>query len=229
VLGADYDLFMIAYPHFWTLQGKVAREVARISGARVSVLEIGCGPGPTSAAVLEADPRMSLACVENERVMVDQATEYLSPYIQAGRVRLIHADALEYLKACDSSSFDALVSGWTLHNFLVEYRQDVHNEIYRILRPGGLFINGDKYACDDAAKHALSLEWSLNRFYEVYTPAGHIALRDGWIIHMIEDNQPGVIMYEGAATTDLKRVGFSEVRTVWREQMEAVIIAQKLS
>ena len=47
-------------------------------------------------------------------------------------------------------------------NFNISYRQEALNEILRILKPGGIFINGDRYAFDES-QHQLEDTQNLIR------------------------------------------------------------------
>ncbi len=85
--------------------------------------------------------------------MQEQAKKHLSKWITEGKLTFSGDDALTALKKIAPDSVDIVASAYTLHNFLDSYRNEVIQEIFRILKPGGQFINGDRYGLDDISKH----------------------------------------------------------------------------
>lgn len=225
-LGEDYALFELAYPHFNELQEIVAEELSkRLKSKRGKVLEIGCGPGPTSIKVLEKNTEIYLTAMDNEEKMIQQAKKYLEKY--SDRIDLVTADALSFLESSKSSSYDAIISGWTLHNFNDEYRDKVLREIHRVLKQGGVFINGDKYSLDNLEERYKEFNWSIQQFLKVYPKMKREDYCYTWIIHMSEDEKPGVIMPEGNALKIMARLGFKNSKIIWRKHMEAILTAVK--
>ena len=110
--------------------------------ACLSVFEIGCGAGVTTRALLQSRSDLAILAVDNEPAMLDQARRNLSQPIGQGHVRFIEADALSALRALPADSQDVVASAYAVHNFLETYRTQVLIEIYRVLRPSGLFVNG---------------------------------------------------------------------------------------
>ncbi len=229
-LGEDYELFKLACPHFDDLQNTVGKTVKDYfknkKESKIDVLEIGCGPGYTTEIILNSDKRTKVIAIDNESVMIEQAKIVLNNYIK-DRVKLIHADALEFLKKQNANYFDAFTSAFTLHNFHKDYRRKVLEEIYRVLKPEGIFVNGDKYAADDKRKHKAAFEWQMQEFKIQYTKINRLDLIEEWTKHYEEDNKPNLIMKEGEAIQLMKNIGFKDVKIIFRKHTDAVLSAKK--
>ncbi|MBS3081897.1 class I SAM-dependent methyltransferase, partial [Candidatus Pacearchaeota archaeon] len=225
-IGTEYALFEKAYPHFKELQERIALEICKYAKDRnLSVLEIGCGPGPTSDKILSSNENINLTAVDNEGIMISQAKEYLSNY--GDRVKLVEDDALSFLRGVSDASFDAVASAWTIHNFTLEYRENIIKEIFRVLKPSGLFVNGDKYAQENINKHHEDFNWSIEQFIEKMAKTGNSKICYEWIIHMGLDESSNLLMKEKDSLSQLENLGFLNPRIIWRERMEAILITQK--
>jgi len=227
-IGEDYDLFSLSCPHHDELQGTIGKIIKQYlqnsDQETISVLEIGHGTGITSNIILSSDKRITLDAVDNESNMIVPASENLKEY--EGRFSLITQDGLEYIKK-KSKSYDIFVSAFTIHNFEQDYRKQFLTEIYRVLKPDGIFINADKYVHNDNELQQKDLEWQIAKFKEVYDAINRPDLRDEWIKHYLEDLKEDVIMREQEAIQIIQKLGFKNIQKRFRKHMEAVIYAQK--
>mgnify|MGYP001608297768 CR=1 FL=1 len=229
-LGEEYELFKLACSHFDDLQNTVGKTVKDYFKNKekdeIKALEIGCGPGYTTEIILNSDKRTKVIAIDNESVMIEQAKIVLNNYIK-DRVKLIHADALEFLKKQNANYFDAFTSAFTLHNFHKDYRRKVLEEIYRVLKPQGIFVNGDKYVLDNESEHKKALQWQMQQFKTQYTKINRLDLIEEWTKHYKEDNKPNVIMKQGEAAKLMKVIGFKDVKIIFRKYTDAVLFAKK--
>jgi ubiquinone/menaquinone biosynthesis C-methylase UbiE len=107
-----------------------------------SFLDLGCGDGVLSAAILERFPQAEGVLVDFSEPMLDAARKRF-----AGReasLRLVNADyGLESWKGAVDwlGPYDAIVSGYSIHHQPDTRKRRVYAEIFRLLRPGGIFVN----------------------------------------------------------------------------------------
>lgn len=225
-LGDEYQLLQYAYPHHDAFQQKVADTIAEhfetLNPERITVLEGGAGSGVTTSFLLTADPRITVVAVDNALKMLDQAKKILAS--QPGRMTFACEDLLAFLKSQPDASFDAFTAVWTIHNLQPDYRKKLFPEIYRVLKPKGIFVSGDKYTVADLKLHERQLALQLERFKE-FGRSGNQALVDAWVQHNLEDED--IRISEKEQHDMLKKLGFTNVKTVYRKDMEAVIQAVK--
>ena len=224
--GKEYKLFKLACPHYDELQKTLAKEIStEVKDKNIKAIELGCGPGYTAHEVVEKVPNIKIISIDNEIEMIKQAEYILSDVIKQGKVELVHEDGLEYLKKQGENSFDIFFSAFTIHNFKQDYRKKVMEEIHRILKNNGLFVNADKYADNNKTKHLNNLNWQIKN-YEVYDKEGRPDLKEVWTKHYIEDNKDDVLMIEDEAIEEMKKIGYIDIKKAFRDKMEAVIIAR---
>jgi ubiquinone/menaquinone biosynthesis C-methylase UbiE len=229
-LSEEYRLIRLALPHFEELQSHVASVAAAYHPAEPSptirILDLGCGDGVTSDAILSSRRDALVTALDNEEKMVEQASANLREYIQAGRCAVVLHDALDYLKSQPASTFDVVASALTLHNLQRGYRQAVHVEIHRVLKPAGVFVNADKYAQGDEQRFQ-ALQVAVARFFDAIVPLGKVELLRAWVIHNIADQAPDRVMKEEEAIQELTDIGFRGIDVRCRNNMEAVLVARK--
>jgi ubiquinone/menaquinone biosynthesis C-methylase UbiE len=152
VIGTEYDTLKLICPlaaKMSQLVGEAVADYAVKQLTELRVLELGGGTGITTLSILLADKKVKVLSVDSEPTMQDQAKQSLKKWSDEGRLSFDGRDALTVLKELESDSLDILASAYTLHNFLDSYRTEVLQEIYRVLKVSGLFVNGDRYGLDD--------------------------------------------------------------------------------
>lgn len=220
-------LFWQIVPHYNDAQDTITQAIRAEFKDRediLNILEIGCGTGITTQKILSAYPKINLTGIDNVDYIAEEAKKRL---LEEGRqVNILHADALEYLEGQPSESYEVIVSAIVLHNCPVEYRDQVFKEIFRTLKKGGVFINVDKIAQDDESEHQEALNWQINEFKK-FDDLGHPELREKWTKHYLDDEKPGIVLYEKDYINSLTSAGFSEIKNTYRYQMEAAYTAKK--
>lgn len=231
-IGTEYDLFKLAVPHHDELQETVRTAVIEYVRARPTqsdfyVFEIGCGTGMTTRRILEADARIKVFASDNDRKMLKVCREELSEF--GDRVTFLERSALETLclMQCQMQRrlwIDIVASAFTIHNMESLIRIALISEIWGHLKRGGLFVNADKYANNDPNIHAQELAEQLERF-NVFDTMGRLDMRERWTAHYLEDD--AIRMSEGEFCETLSLQGFTNIKKVFRQGMEATILATK--
>jgi tRNA (cmo5U34)-methyltransferase len=227
-LSDDYPLWRLARPFLGEVHGVVTREIGKFTAGRAGslhALDIGMGDGSITKLLL-ADAKLDVVGVDNEPKMIAQARERLSGAVEAGRLSIVLDDAQHFLASLPAKGLDIVASGYVLHNLTVDDRQPLYGEIWRVLKPGGLLINADKYAQSGGA-HRAALRWQLGLFFDVFSGHGRYDTLRDWVLHYVEDEMPDTLMPEADAIAQLTRIGFTGVKIVYRKHMDAVLIARK--
>jgi tRNA (cmo5U34)-methyltransferase len=229
-LSEEYQLVKRAYPHYDEMHSRIGQVIAKyqpVSGrAEIDALDIGCGDGITADVILASRPNVALICIDNEPRMVESARKNLAEWTRARFVTILQADALGYLRETEDARFDVVASAFTLHNFSQAYRESTVREIFRVLKPGGVFINGDKYA-PDGQEQFTALGVQLGRFFDAFVPLGQYELLKEWVLHNVADQAPDRVMKEKESLDAMRQVGFVNLEILYRDNMEAVLAGGK--
>lgn len=229
-IGANYDVLELLCPAAAELSRRVGVVVAGIPSkpsATLAGVEIGCGTGITTLALLDGRPDLDLTAFDNEPTMLDQAQCNLAAALGSGRLHLVEADALTGLRDLASASVDVVASAYTIHNFVDDYRSLVLAEIFRVLRPGGTFVNGDRYALDDACEQTRLTQTEARHYMQVLLGIGRTDLLEQWILHLFSDASPERVMRLAPALERMREIGFEPIEILFRENFDTLVDARK--
>lgn len=232
LIGAEYDLLRLICPAAAEISLKVADYVggwrpAYPHDGPITAYEIGCGTGITSHALLSARPGLQLLAIDSEPVMLDQARANLASWLEQDRLRLEEIDALTGLQTLPTASQDVVASGYAIHNFLEPYRREVIGEIARVLKPGGVFVNGDRYALDDTQAHTRATQDEVRHYFKTFSSIGRMDLLESWIVHLFSDESEDHIMRLQPAIATLEAAGFAAIEVKYRSGVNTLLTAHK--
>ena len=213
--------------------------------ARFRALDLGCGPGPLSARLLERFPSAKVVAVDVDPVVQRIGREALGD--RGGRLAWVRADlgAPGWSRALPSGRFDAALSTTALHWLSSRALHRLYRDLHRRLRPGGLFVNGDflPYSPRERALLALAAEVRGRRYRGAKMSRRWKAWEDWWRAarrrpelraefairrtvfpgtHAHQEPLP-LTVHERA----LRAAGFRNVGVVWSELDDRVLVAQR--
>jgi len=229
VIGEDYDMLNLICP--------LATEMSRLVGLAVSeypsndqtinIVELGGGTGITTLSLLTARKNCTIFSIDSAETMQNQAKKHLQQWHQQGQLEFCLADALSALKQIPSASIDVVASAYTLHNFEHSYRSQVIQEVFRVLKSGGQFINGDRYGLDDISAHTSLIQQEVGGYFKVLVNAQRLDLLEHWIVHLFNDESENHVMRESVALKQLADAGFDKITLTHRVEVNALVTALK--
>jgi ubiquinone/menaquinone biosynthesis C-methylase UbiE len=224
LVGKEYDLFRAVIPHYDEAERKLGVILRSYVKQRPKIifeaLELGFGTGLTTQEVMNADPRIRLTAIDSSPGMLDATSKKLEGYISRKCLSLNLVDISSFLRK-NKKKFDAVVSGYVLHNIPGEERERIILGIYDALNEGGIFVNLDVIAPDSLVYH----REVLNRQFlniKTFDRMGMPQLRKEWEKHYKEDASPGRVLKEGVFVNSLRAAGFKEIHRTARWNTDAL-------
>lgn len=235
--GSEYEDLLLALDFYNEFQAETGRALQAYITEHcqgldvIKVLEAGPGTGITTLELLKADSRVRVTSVDNEPKMHD-AVRIRFDKIEdlKERVSFVLGDILQFLESCEDGSFDAFASVNTLHNFTPDFRRKVIDLITKKLKPGGVFINGDKYA-RKGEDHQKDFDAEIKNYEKFETvaveaeKAGDLeqakhfrTIREEWIHHADEDEKNKITVEE--QNEMFRQLGFADVE--WMKRFDLV-------
>ncbi len=212
---------------------------------RFTALDLGSGPGSLSIRLLRRFPRARVVAVDLDPVVLQVGQGALGH--ARGRLTWVEGDLghAGWTRGLPVSRVDAALSTTALHWLDPPRLRQLYRDLYRLLRPGGVFLNGD-YLPWDAAQTGLSAlarrvarvrqggrslraEWGPWREWwraVEREPALREALRrrkSRLPLRHPATHHASVEVHERA----LRRAGFHEVAVVWEEFEDRILFARR--
>ncbi len=131
----------------------------------VKVLDVACGTGRTLRMIRETLPQAALYGVDLSPAYLRKANQLLSQSVGT-LPQLIQANAekLPYL----DGYFEAVTSVFLFHELPAAARQNVIDEAYRVVKPGGLFVICDSIQALDSPELQPFMDGFPETFHEPY-------------------------------------------------------------
>ena len=227
-IAGEYDLLRLMCPNAATLARRIGEFIgAWRPGQPLEGFEIGCGTGICTLGLMASRSDLKLTAVDSAPQMLDQARINLANDIETGRLVLFKMDALGALQSMPDASIDFVASNYAVHNFDDDYRDQALKEIFRVLRPGGMLINGDRYANDDRDAHLADTQNIVRGWFRLFRQIDRLDLLEDWIVHLISDESPRIIMYYSPSLEQLRGIGFDDITVDFREGVDTLVRAVK--
>jgi SAM-dependent methyltransferase len=133
-------------------------------------LDLGCGDGILGRAVLSRFPGAQATFLDFSEPMLKRARESTAKEGRTGTFMQGDFGLAGWDGAVrDRAPFDAIVSGYAIHHLPDPRKREVYGEIFKLLAPGGLFLNLEHVASATLWVEKIYDELSVDRLYEFHT------------------------------------------------------------
>jgi tRNA (cmo5U34)-methyltransferase len=179
------------------------------SDAPVRVIDLGCGTGTVSQAVLHAFPNAHVTCLDLAENMIAMAEYKLARH---PHIRFIASDFATF-----DGEYDAVISSLALHHIATdEDKKRLYHRIYARLRPGGIFYNADVVlASSDLLQATYMRQWRAFMRRNISDEE----IEGKWIPKYQAEDRPAKLLDQLAW---LKGIGFADVDVLWKRYNFAV-------
>ena len=219
--GADaYDVLVGANPGYHEhLRLSAQRMQLPDGGAGLRLLDIGCGTGASTAALLDAAPRAEIVAVDGSAGMLAQARAKSWP----STVSFVHSRAEGLAEAGVTGPFDGILAAYLVRN--LDDPDPVLRTLRSLLRPGATFVAHEYSVRDSLLSRAV---WNMVS-WAIIIPAGKIRSGDASLYRYLRRS---VNDFDGATEfcNRLQRNGFVDVHSMtvsgWQRDIVHTFLAR---
>jgi ubiquinone/menaquinone biosynthesis C-methylase UbiE len=199
--ATSYDVLVGANPGYHRALRRSAARLGLPAGGRgARVLDLGCGTGASTAALLAVAPHAEVVAVDASAGMLDRARAKTWP----DSVSFVHSRAEDVAEAGVRGPFDAVFAAYLVRN--LPEPDPVLARVRDLLRPGAPLVVHEYSVRDSAVRTAIwnAVNWS------VIIPLGTLATRDPSLYTYLWRS---VLRFDGATAfaQRLRRAGFADV------------------
>jgi ubiquinone/menaquinone biosynthesis C-methylase UbiE len=197
-----YDKLVAANPGYHEhLRMSAKRMGLPNRGAGLQLLDLGCGTGASTAALVEMAPEARITAVDASAEMLAQARRKPWP----STVRFVHGNAENLAMSGIVGPYDGILSAYLLRNLV--HRDATLRQIYRLLRPGAP-IAIHEYSVRDSVRSRIV--WTAV-CWGVIIPLGRIRAGSADLYRYLWRS---TLRFDGvdALTKRLAAAGFEDVR-----------------
>lgn len=202
--GADvYDALVGANPGYHKhLRLSAARMRLADNGRGLRLLDVGCGTGASTAALLDAAPHAEIVAVDGSAGMLTQAQAKAWP----NSVTFVQSRAEDLAEAGVTGPFDGILAAYLVRNLADP--DPVLKSLRALLRPGAVLAVHEYSVRDSRSATAV---WNAVST-AIIIPAGWLRSRDSSLYRYLRRSVNG---FDGAAQfrERLKHNGFVDVRS----------------
>ena len=218
----------------------IVQTIARVCSPSPRVLDVACGPGSLTRAVLAAIPEASIVAVDKDPVLLSIARDVLGGDSRVD-IRDSDLDDPAWGQTLEGP-FDAVVSSTALHWLRPEILSRLYFQFSDMIKPGGVFLNGDHLQFDETAQPTLrriakeddaynqkqAFDNGTDNWDEWWeAAAAHPPYADAVVerAKRWEGKKPGPMLTLGYHLETLRSAGFAEIGTVWQYLDDYVVCA----
>nr|WP_272955956.1 FAD-dependent oxidoreductase [Actinopolymorpha rutila] len=202
-----YDLLVGSNPGYHTHLRRSARRLVPPSadGSGLRLLDLGCGTGASTAALLRVAPRARVVAVDGSAGMLAQARRKPWP---AG-VTFVHADASDLTAALAAAGehgpFDGVLAAYLLRN--LDDPDALLRQVFGLLRPGGTLAVHEYSVAGSALSRAV---WRAV-CASIIVPAGRVVSGHSTLYEHLRHS---VLHFDsvGQLSARLRSAGYTRVR-----------------
>lgn len=213
----EYYIIDEVYGNYISFQEKIIPLIRSCRKHNLRILELGCGTGITTQAILSSRNDIQLEAIDSDDVVIEFAANNLS---QCKNIKFINQDIAVFIKSSKDYTYDCVVSAFVLHNIERVKRNKIFQEIYRTLKPGSIFLNADKFVSDKIEKQIQSLNYRIATYVETLIQKGKFDLLKEWVSHYIDDMKPDKQLKFNETVKTLEQIGFKEIYYVFKSEKE---------
>jgi SAM-dependent methyltransferase len=192
------------------------------------VLDLGCGDGILGRAVMAEYPQAAGVFLDFSPAMIEAARQKADH----ARSTFVTADLATKNWArlvADRAPFDLVVSGLAIHHLADERKRELYQEIFELLKPGGLFLNLEHVAATSALARQAFDDLFIDSLWSFHRNRGETIRREDvaeqW--YHRPDKSENILAPVEAQCAWLREIGFVEVDCFFRILELALFGGQK--
>lgn len=174
-------------------------------------IDLGCGDGYLARVILNEFPDAQAVLVDHSEAMLKRAKIAMKEF---PRVQLVQKDLADPLLAwTEPASAELVVASYSIHHLPHERKRSLYQEIFEILRPGGMFLNIEHVA---SASPEIEAMWDEAFIELIVDRTGRPKDEVAHEYHTRPDKADNILLSVDAQVKWLQEIGFAHADCYFR-------------
>ncbi|MDE1860168.1 MAG: class I SAM-dependent methyltransferase [Candidatus Micrarchaeota archaeon] len=162
---------------------KISLDYLSYEDNKMKAVDLGLGTAHGASLFLLNNENALLTGIDFSSKMLDKAKRNLSANDLLARTKIVNQD---FTKEMNYKDVDIVFSTIAIHNATDEGKQKLFRNIFRMLKPGGLFVNGD-FVHSESDSGQRSWERYYREYMKRYLSGGEL---EAWMRHAFVEDKP---------------------------------------
>ncbi len=136
-------------------------------------LDMGCGDGILGRQLLQEWPESEGIFMDFSQPMISSAKEKCGPYKNRCAIVLQDYSEDNWMESIkDKTHVDVVISGYSIHHHEDERKYSIYKDVFKLLKPGGVFLNLEHVASPNPKIEKLFDETFIDGLYAYHVRSG---------------------------------------------------------
>ncbi|MBN2652272.1 MAG: methyltransferase domain-containing protein [Spirochaetales bacterium] len=199
------EIILKLIPYYREMVDALASSIPCDQGSSIKVLDLGCGTGSISKAILEKYPDARFTIIDISEEMLKIAENKI------GSKSIDKSICKDFYKFNLEEKYDVVASSLALHHLITdEDKKKFYTKIFKMLEPKGVFLNADVVlGSNDDFQESYMKKWIL--YMEKSCSMDEIT--NNWLVKYKNEDRPAKLIDQ---IKWLEEIGFSDVDVIWK-------------
>ncbi|MEL7038425.1 MAG: class I SAM-dependent methyltransferase [Cyanobacteria bacterium J06592_8] len=157
----------------------ILRIIGQAKSEVKKVLDLGCGNGILGRTILTQYPQAKVVFLDFSEAMMSALKEQVPDSINQSEFILEDFGQKQWVNTVqDWGQFDVIISGFAIHHQPDSRKQELYQEIYNLLTPGGIFMNLEHVQSASHFGQSLFNEMFIDSLYNYHQQQGKSQSRE---------------------------------------------------
>jgi tRNA (cmo5U34)-methyltransferase len=199
------EIILKLIPYYKEMVNSLASSIPCDKEASIQILDLGCGTGSISKAILEKFPKAKCTIIDISREMLRIAESKI------GKNAINKSICEDFYELTIENKYDVVASSLALHHLITdEDKKAFYSKIFNMLKPNGIFLNADVVlGSNEYFQHNNMEKWIAY----MHRSCSMDAITNNWLVKYRNEDKPAGLIDQ---IKWLEDIGFSDVDVIWK-------------